>query len=211
MSLDETMLLSLEPLEVSETVFPNQRVKLAKTILRNHSDIMSDFQIKQLLNLLYEDYKYLGMTISIYDQPTQVIEDRKQHGHKYIDEWCYEDSLNGTLGGYHKLGNIVLFPFNHSVKNKKYEKGLMQLFLLQDLFHEIRHAFQRVHMRKQYNAPYITTDKNGYRSQWIERDANMFAQRMLEKNRDSINTILGIDFDWKSCWGRFYITINKGA
>lgn len=187
----------------------NRPSRLAKTVLRNHSNILSDFQLKQILNLLYDDYKYLGMTISIYDHPDQVIADRTDFGKEFIDDWCYEDSLNGTLGGYHKLGKIALFPFNHKVKNKKYERGLMQLFLLQDLFHEIRHAYQRVYMKRQYNTPYVNTGRNGYQSQWVERDANMFAQRMIEKHRNSINTILSIDFLWQSCWGRFYVTIVR--
>ena len=183
--------------------------KLAKTTLRNHTDMISDFQLKQILRLLHDDYQYLGMTISIYDAPDQVKADREKHGQTYIDEWCYKDALNGTLGGYHKLGKIALFPFNHTVRNPAYRKGLMQLFSIQDLFHEIRHAYQRIHMKKQYNAPYITTGTAGYRSQWIERDANRFAYRMMEKHRSSLNAILGIDFTWNSCWGRFYITIER--
>ena len=184
-------------------------IKQAKTTLRNQTEILSDLQLKQILRLLHKNYNNLGMTISIYETADQVKADRSKYGQLYLDDWCYQDALNGTLGGYHKLGTIALFPFNHTVKNPAYRKGLMQLFLIQDLFHEIRHAYQRIHMKKQYNTPYITTGTNGYRSQWIERDANRFAYRMMEKHRSTLNTILGIDFTWNSCWGRFYITIER--
>ena len=87
-------------------------VKLAKTILRNHSTILSDFQLKQILNLLYDDYKYLGMTVSIYDHPDQVIADRQQYGDEYIDDWCYEDSVFTDKDGLNEINKLPLLEGN---------------------------------------------------------------------------------------------------
>lgn len=42
--------------------------------------------------------------------------------------------------------------------------------------------------------------EKGYHSQWIERDANSFSQRVMNNNKDSINKILNIDFEWSITW-----------
>lgn len=178
------------------------------TWVRNISAVVKDDQIHALLGLLHKDYRDLGMTISVYGSLDDVISDRNGTMERYMHKTNLEGVFSGEYGGYHQEGFIFLYPFNHQVRNSKLEDGVRKLFFVFDLMHEVRHAYQRIYFSSRRKKEYVEAGNAGYHSQWVERDANKFAQRFMEKYKEYIDAILGIPFVWRCCWGAFYIEVR---
>ncbi|WP_137743359.1 DUF3920 family protein [Robertmurraya siralis] len=174
------------------------------TKLRNKSDILTDNQIQIIIDLLHEDYHDLGMTITIYRNRIQLYKDWLNPIKFYISKHDMKLSIKGDISGNHLEGIISIFPFNYNKKLSNYDK---QLGVIYSLLHEIRHAYQRIHKKHKYydnKRKYITANKNGYHSQWVEKDANKFATRFMNRYKDKINGILNQDVNWYCIWGNFY-------
>lgn len=177
-----------------------------ETILNNNSNIINGNKLKQILNILHKDYQDLGMTITIYKSKFQVFKTWTNVLDKSFNFKIVKGVLKGKLAGNHGGGIISVFPFNHKFNSNRFLEYKFQLYMLFDLLHEIRHAYQRIHKKKKYEVEYIDAGNKGYSSQWCERDANAFAQRFMNNNKEEINKILGItDIDWDCLWGRFTI------
>jgi len=146
------------------------------------------------------------MKITIYKNKLQVIKTGINVFDPSFDFRILKEIVKGKLAGNHRRGVISLFPFNHKFNSDRFLKYKFQLYMLFDLLHEIRHAYQRIHKKKEYEIEYIYAGNRGYSSQWCERDANAFAQRFMNKHKEQINDILNInDIDWECLWGRFTI------
>ena len=176
------------------------------TVLKNNSNIISNQNLKQILNLLHKDYQDLGMKITIYKNKFQVFNKWLNILDHSFNFKIVKGVINGNLAGNHGGGIISLFPFNHKFNSNRFLDYKFQLYMLFDLLHEIRHAYQRIHKKKKYEVEYIDAGNKGYSSQWCERDANAFAQRFMNKHKEQINDILKINgIDWECLWGRFTI------
>jgi hypothetical protein len=175
-----------------------------ETVIRNKSKVFKHQEVEEILSLLHPIYNDLGITITIYDKRLGVIKDWLHIFKGYIQTQTLIEALKRQIGGNHLEGVISIFPFNYYYSSSDNKEIKKKLFLLYDAIHEIRHAFQRIHKKKEYSAPYLGVGKKGYHSQWIEKDANKFAQRFMNKNKEKINEILEINTDWKCVWGRFY-------
>lgn len=175
-----------------------------ETVIRNKSKVFNQQEIEELLNLLHPVYSDLGITLTIYDKKLSVIRDWLNIFKGYVLSPTLKAALKRQIGGNHFEGVIGIFPFNYYYSNPDNKENKMKLFMLYDIIHEVRHAYQRVHKEKEYNSPYLGAGNKGYHSQWIERDANKFAQRYMDKNKEKINDILGINMKWECVWGRFY-------
>ncbi|MGG3890259.1 DUF3920 family protein [Metabacillus fastidiosus] len=189
-------------METLESIFDRGIRDKGKTKVINHSKIITKNEIQSILNLLHSDYDNLGAEITIYKnkyQPLLRVLNPCKSGLHYE---TFKMVFKRIIGGNHFRGIISLFPFNHYFKSDEEYK----LFLTYDILHEIRHAYQRIHKEKKYhvhNQNYIDATKSGYANQWLERDANQFATRMMNKYKNKINEILNVKLEWNCIWGRF--------
>lgn len=177
-----------------------------RTKMRNKSKLITSKEITEVLNLLHKDYSDLGMTISIYSKKYQVLLDRLNPYKLYINKHVANQAMNGTIVGNHREGLISVFPFNYSVKGGSYESknSVRKLIALGVIIHEIRHAYQRKHKVEKYTSEKL--NGHGYDTQWVERDANKFTQRFMNRYRNKINEILKINnLNWEYQWDRLRV------
>lgn len=189
--------------------FPDA-ITLEENILTNKSDLITSVEIEKVLDLLHSDYKKLGVAISIHKSRAQTL---LKCMNPFTSTEMRKSLLRASKKDSRMLGlygrkRIVIFPYNHKTGySGEHESSCWKLMIIETLIHEIRHAYQEKHKTKRYSASndsYIPSGK-GYDSQWTERDANLFAQRMMNKNKQEINRILGIGFDWECIWGSFSV------
>lgn len=98
--------------------------------------------------------------------------------------------------------NNQIFIFTNSIL--KEEKAFKKIIITSVLLHELRHAYQykynNIRRLKNFDySDYISYGK-GYESQYIERDANKFSTRMLNKHMEDIYKILDLDFIYVALW-----------
>lgn len=177
------------------------------TILSNGSKLISSVEIEQVLTMLHHDYSDLGMTINVHKNKLHTFLKWINPFNSTIIYPVFKMAYKGTSGGTHLEGKIEMFSYNRIVDVEEHEKECVKLLIIFDILHEIRHAYQRVHKKTEYEKSHedYIPEGNGYASQWIERDANKFAQRMMNNNKEKINEVLGIDFGWHCSWGRFTV------
>ncbi|MEI2465121.1 DUF3920 family protein [Niallia taxi] len=186
-------------------VFDRRRSK-GSTIIKNKSSIISKDDLERILKLLHKDYQDLGMKITIYKNKFQVFNKWLNILDRSFNFKTVKGVIKGNLAGNHRGGIISLFPFNYKFNSDRFLDYKFQLYMIFDLLHEIRHAYQRTYKKKNYEVKYIDAGNRGYSSQWCERDANAFAQRFMNKHKEQINDILKINgIDWECLWGRFTI------
>lgn len=178
------------------------------TILNNSSKLISKEEIEQVLILLHRDYSDLGMRINVHKNKLHTFLKLINPFNRMIIYPIFKMAYKGTSGGTHLDGKIEMFSYNRKVDIHAHEKECLKLFIVFDILHEVRHAYQRIHKKREYEQSHedYIHEGNGYGSQWIERDANQFAQRMMNNNKERISEILGIDFEWYSTWGK--LTVN---
>lgn len=167
---------------------------------KGRSNIITSNEVKELYKLLHKDYHSLNITISFYG--TRLSTALGYLSIALNSPIQTNESMEESFK-VHIVGKINVFTFNSSFKSVIGRR----LYIAFVLFHELRHSYQFKYMRKKYikaSSNYIPKGK-GYATQWIEKDANMFAQRMMNKHHDTINEILKIDVNWRCEWGRFKI------
>lgn len=159
----------------------------------NKSRHLSKNQVNEIISLLHPDYQKLKVKIKFIH-------------HKWNLKLCmfnpipsvtiYANENSDCIAEYNSnVGCILIRDYKQQYK----EKHLRQLHTIDSLFHELRHAWQYEHKYYKFmkdDENYIGGGNPGYRTQWIEKDAYRFACRMLNKHRDEINKILGIDWKW---------------
>lgn len=176
------------------------------------SELISLGEVESILELLHSQYQDLGMTIDIHKSWYQTLFKWLNPLYSAIDCETFLGAYRGIFAANQSQGRIDLFAYNHKPYNKKHEAAIIRLCIAYDIFHEVRHAFQRVYKEKKYyncTRNYISGAKVGYSEQWVERDANGFAQRMMNNNKDRINEILDIKFSWDCTWGMLSTQSNS--
>lgn len=170
-----------------------------RNTIYNHSKYVTREQINSILDLLHNDYKRLSTNIHIYGNKFRLFANLSQ----FI-------GLLGITGkntcGLQNGENIYVFCYNlkrwlekSNESDKHIIKDCTKLTTISTMFHELRHVYQMYYKYDKYmndTLNYIGVIGKGYGSQWVERDANKFAQRMMNKYNKEINNILGINFEW---------------
>jgi hypothetical protein len=176
-----------------------------KLIIKNKAKkIISTEEIEKCIDLLHEDYKTLNPTIRVFKNKIAMIPELLKIKSECFDDYKYIMSGN-THAQYNSNSNLIdIFIFNHlkRYKNKEERRKYLKLYIIFNLYHELRHSYQDKYKNFKFEKErkhYISYG-NGYKSQWIERDANRFAVRMMEKHRENINEILGVTWDWNITW-----------
>lgn len=115
----------------------------------------------------------------------------------------FKQHYSGNIAGCHDDGEVFVFVDNY-IKLLKDDTERIKLNAAFILFHEIRHAYQCTY-KERLLMNYATMGDLGYHSHRAERDANHFAERMMNKHKQQINEIMNISSDWECEWGYFYI------
>lgn len=184
-----------------------------KTQITCKSNLIGYAEVREILSLLNYQYDDLGMAVNIHRSRYYTLLKWLDPFYTSINCDTFKGAYNCVFAANHSSGRIDLFSYNHKSSNKKYENERIRLNIAYDLIHEVRHAYQRLHKEKKYNnnqRNYIQGGESGYSAQWIERDANAFAQRMMNNNKKKINEILGIELNWDCTWGSFSIQRKRG-
>lgn len=161
--------------------------------VKNYSNILSNNQIQDLINLLHK--KYRNMDIKVY-----ILKNKWQSliyypiFKKLQTEYIFKKLTYGIA--LYKYNKIFLFPFNYKMKDKK----IKALNVIATIYHEIRHKYQEKnfpvkHLRYSLNAKCSLTSSN-YNKQWQEKDAIGFSNKILINNYQKISKIIDYD-DWK--------------
>lgn len=182
-------------------------------MINNKSKLISDAEIRSVLDLLHSDYRELDASIDIHGRRLHTLLQMTKLSHLGSHKSLME-GYRGEIGGYQSGNRVVLFShlYGRRTRNEKYRIECFKLLLVGSILHEIRHVWQMVHKKKKYKTAarnYIDASGDGYDSQWIERDANNFTQRVMNNNKSEINEILGIEFEWDCAWGSFRLFEDK--
>lgn len=162
---------------------------------------ISTRKIKKILNLLHDDYNYLGAEVNLYGSKIGAILRNYRDNNTILE--IMDKGIGGTQSG--NVINIHQYNFNHLPKKES------QLYIIFTLFHELRHVYQMEYKPDKYfegTKNYISNN-SGYHNQWLERDANSFASRMMNRNSEKINEILNIDEKWYCIHNTFYLDKNN--
>ncbi|MGG0667769.1 hypothetical protein ABE073_04485 [Lederbergia citrisecunda] len=181
-------------------------------LLYNKSKFISDEEINEIIAMLHPHYKEMQMRIYLHKNKFQSILGMLNPFNDSGRRAMLASTIKGVIAGNHRQGEIILFPFNYQFKNvpNEYKLQCYKLLIISNLLHEIRHAYQWTYKKKKYNKlsdSYVPAGREGYHSQWIERDANKFAQRIMNSNKQNISYALGISFDWECIWGAIKVDL----
>ncbi|WIT27699.1 hypothetical protein [Bacillus phage SPbetaL5] len=177
---------------------------LNRNLIENKSSVISAKEIENCIQLLHKDYHNLGIRVFVFQNKIQVV---LNFLNPFGAPFCLKtirSIFRKQLVGLNGFGIIHIYPFNYP-KDLSCYKQTIKLFILETLYHELRHAYQDEFMTCIKDSRYIDGGQPGYFAQKSERDARHFATRMMNKFHDDINDILGIKFKWESCWGRLEI------
>ncbi|WP_434156453.1 hypothetical protein [Bacillus subtilis] len=177
---------------------------LKSNLIENKSSLISAKEIEKCIQLLHKDYHNLGIRISVFQNKIQAL---LNFLNPLGAPFCIKTIrriLRKQLVGLNGFGIIHIYPFNYP-KDLPCYRQIIKLFILETLYHELRHAYQDEFMTWFKDSKYIDGGQPGYLTQKSERDARHFATRMMNKFHDDINDILGIKFKWESCCGRLEI------
>lgn len=172
--------------------------------LNNKSKLITNEEIEDVIKLLHADYQKLNISIDIHGSRFHTLQNWMSPTNSKNMRRVLTEGIKKKAGGFQRGREVVIFSYIYKQKIKI--KGF-KLLVIQALIHEIRHVYQMEYMKKKYDKAhenYISSGE-GYSTQWIERDANSFSQRMMNKNKEQINEILNIDFDWNCIWGSFNV------
>ncbi|MCY7919088.1 DUF3920 family protein [Bacillus vallismortis] len=176
--------------------------ELKSNLIENKSSVISAKEIKKCIQLLHKDYHNLGIRIFVFQNKVQVLLNFLNPLGAPFCLKTIKRIFKKPLVGLNGFGIIHIYPFNYP-KDLTCYRQTIKLFILETLYHELRHAYQDEFMACAEESEYIDGDQPG--AQKSERDARHFATRMMNKFHDDINDILGIKFKWESCWGRLEI------
>lgn len=185
---------------------------LPKRNIKNKSKLISKQEIHEVVSILNQRYQEFDLPIFIHGSRFGILLHALRTKEKNSKQALFM-GMREKIGGYQSPKEIVIFSNTYKNEAKEYvqktQKGIFKLFVVETIFHELRHVYQMRHMKRKYDKAsedYRETNEEGYHSQWIERDACGFAQRMMNNNKKEINRILDISFEWDCTWGNF--TIN---
>ncbi|QAW33426.1 DUF3920 family protein [Bacillus subtilis] len=177
---------------------------LNSNLIENKSSVISAKEIENCIQLLHKDYHNLGIRIFVFQNKIQaVLNFLNPLGAPFCLK-TIRSIFRKQLVGLNGFGIIHIYPFNYP-KDLTCYKQTIKLYILETLYHELRHAYQDEFMTWIKESNYVDGGQPGYFAQKSERDARHFATRMMNKFHDDINDILGIKIKWESCWGRLEI------
>ena len=156
--------------------------------------VISQKEIDQCINLLHSDYH--GCPVYVF------------HSFRDYLKWSFKERLfdlpqlkkawkGKTAGSYDVVENFIqIYIFNHESSDRYIKQSVIHT-----LYHELRHYYQFTYKSKKWNSKNVVSYKWGdpkYSESDIEKDADKFAGRMLERNKEKISEILNVYTDWET-------------
>lgn len=141
--------------------------------------------IKHIIDLLPNRYKNLDVKIEVF-------------GNRFY-LWMYNFLKTRTT---HNASVADFNEYHKSIRiyaHKEVEDKYLKLRVCYSLLHELRHKMQTIKFPTKYsidNQNYIPAGE-GYSTQWIEKDANKFARRVMKLHKNKISKIYNLDEEWE--------------
>lgn len=162
--------------------------------IKSRSKLVTKKQFKGIIGLLHPDYRRLGTKVVVFGSKLSA----------YMR--CLNPFLSYSFSTYELAGNGEFSTHDNyiSIFEFKYRQidvctDMKKLYMVDAFLHELRHAWQMHHKPTKFNRDvnnYKDCNQLGYQNQWIERDARQFSVRMMNRHKDKINEVLGIEIDW---------------
>lgn len=156
-------------------------------------------KINNVISLLPSEYTNLDVEIRIYGtliSLLRVITNRKVPSIGFLDLFkIYCLKMCGAYSG-PETNKIEIYLFN--IKENKIEN------LIFDLYHELHHKYQSVYMKdfydkeyENYKSPKYINDMDAYLENRLELDANNFALKFYNDNKETIDKTFGLEDDYE--------------
>lgn len=175
---------------------------MIKVNIHKEKNIKKD-EVLSIIDLLHEDYGKIDVDIYIIGSAFSLI----PLYIKGILDLGIIEFISFFFMVYFKRSygcenNGIIFIFSRSIEEER--DIFKKLVIISIMLHELRHAYQyeynNIGKLKDYDYDNYIPYGNGYESQYIERDANKFATRMLNKYAKEIYKILDLDFIYIALW-----------
>lgn len=163
------------------------------------SNLFTEEELESVISILDEKTKILDIEIFI----SNGLHHSKRIIQPFTDEKIVnrldDDNMKGTLCSKITKENMYqdfkVFLFEYNFQQDSF--GKLQMIYV--LFHEIRHAYQKVFFREaclQLDKHYISDGSNPlYHEQWLEQDANYFSHEMCQAHFEFLSNLIGYE-DW---------------
>lgn len=179
-----------DSLEITINLFLEKEIEmLGEYSLESFSKNVTTDQIEKIINLLHNEYNNLGTDIKVYSNYFQLIRGIFKDNQSTFSK--IRRSIRDTkdfikIGGYYDppLNKVVILEHLFFLLPKEERK----LYFVNILFHELRHNWQQKYKKFQR-----TDNDTPYHERLEERDANLFAMRMMNKYKKEINEILNLN------------------
>lgn len=165
------------------------------------SDLFTQKEIERAIATLDEETKNLDVEIYVFND--------KEHAKRFTKPYLSSESFalldnhNNYLGTLAFLKNeehvcidlkIFIYEFNLKISYPYEQPALTKLEFFHTLFHELRHAYQHTFFKNfmiQADKHYIQNiSLPDYKEQWIEQDANYYAWRIIQGNKEFFNELV---------------------
>lgn len=159
-----------------------------------HSPISKN-EIDACIKLLHKDY-HEGYDLHIHYRKRDLIKWYLLNrcsigGLKHATKIIFKEKSFGVFNRYFNAIHIYIFNYSNPYSSSKPE-------IISTLFHELRHYYQWNYKKNKYEKSFLNLEGITYESQLIERDANNFAARMMNKHCKEISEIINVYPDWFS-------------
>lgn len=156
-------------------------------------------KINKTISLLPKEYTDMDVEIRIYGtliSLLRVIINRKIPSIGFLDLFkIYCLKMCGAYSG-PETNKIEIYLFN--IKENKIQN------LIFDLYHELHHKYQSVYMKEfydneyaDYKMPKSISDMDSYFENRLELDANNFALKFYNDNKETIDMTFGLEDDYE--------------
>lgn len=154
------------------------------------SDYVTHEDIVFLHSLLPLAIANLPITVHLVDNPEKA---KPYLTHFPSDYWKLVKE--GHTGGTYDFKNNYIVVYTENLPDELFKIGLAFT-----LFHEWRHAYQYYVLRDvfhyEHNRYNSDTESDVYNEQWVEQDANYFANQMLTLNHEMLSMYTNV-YDWQ--------------
>ncbi|MEC1406860.1 hypothetical protein [Bacillus halotolerans] len=114
---------------------------LKSNLIENKSFVISAKEIEKCIQLLHKDYHNLGIRIVVFQNKIQALFNFLNPLGAPFCLKTIKRIFRKQLVGLNGFGIIHIYPFNYP-KDLTCYKQTIKLFILETLYHELRHAYQ---------------------------------------------------------------------
>ncbi|MDF2505236.1 hypothetical protein [Clostridium sp.] len=172
---------------------------MIKSISINNKFNIDNEKIEKVVSLLPKEYMDLDVEIRIYGtllSLLKIIINRKIPSIGFSD--FIKIYLLKMLGSYSGAGTNIIEIYLFNIKENKIQN------LIFDLYHELHHKYQSINMKEFYDNEYANykipkniKDMDAYFENKLEVDANNFALKFYNDNKETIDKTFELDDDYE--------------